>query len=100
MGKVEVVPSPKGDERFISFIEEFGMHENPNRFGRVEVFKEGDRYQSSELRFFYRGERQAEFDKFREEWDFRTLTAEQFKTFVEKLKDWQEDGVVFDWREQ
>ena len=53
---VTVVPSPRGNERFISFVEEMGIHETPNRFGRVEVFKEGDQYQSSELRWLYKDE--------------------------------------------
>lgn len=94
---VTVVPSPRGNERFISFVEEMGIHETPNRFGRVEVFKEGDQYQSSELRWLYKAERQEAFDAFRDKWDFRTLSAEEFTTFTEELRAWQEDGVVSDW---
>lgn len=63
---------------FISFIEEFWQMKPQYKdyiIGRVEVYGPKDFYASEEIRF--RTDKQDEFYKFREKWDFKDISKRE-----------------------
>jgi hypothetical protein len=61
---------------FVSFIEEAVLNPEFSGYvgGRVEVYRDVDKYAVEEIRFFTKD---PEFSGFRNQWDFRRITDKQ-----------------------
>jgi len=67
----------KRNKYFLSFVEEMVFNPDFKNYvgGRVEVFIKEEEYDIEEIRFFTN--KQKEFLKFRNEWDFKDVSAKQ-----------------------
>ena len=84
----------KRNKYFLSFVEEMVFNPDFKNYvgGRVEVFIEEEEYDIEEIRFFTN--KRKEFRKFRNEWDFKDVSAKQLnqirqiiqKKFLKKIR--------------
>jgi hypothetical protein len=78
---------------FISFIEEAVLNENFSgyRGGRVEVYRDVDKYACEEIRFFTKD---PAISDFRQQWDMRRVTEKQLIFIRSEIKARFHDNVT------
>jgi len=76
----------KKQKFFLSFVAEFIMNPEYENYtgGRLEVYGKDDEYAREEIRFFT--DRENEFRKFRDKWDFEKVGPKTLEKIRAKIK--------------